>query len=431
MNCLHFSTRDIEGGAAQAAFFLHSALREAGCNSEMVVRFKESDRSDVYLARASQWRFQRNRIMRRLLSIGSRSSSVFNFDLAPDADTQLFFGRNFQDADIICMHWVTGLLSVNYIRRIYDYYQVPLIWVVMDQEPITGGCHYSFGCDGYARQCGCCPQLNSTRQRDYSRLVWLRKQKLLQDLPITFIAGTSWVSNRLRASSLYATHRIEFIPLAIDTNVFRPRDRCDARMILELPQDKLIVFFGAYSVHLPAKGMAFLLEALNHLLHFVEENKGIRSEDIFLLMAGHDGEGFLDKLPFAGRALGYLSYSDLALAYQAADLFVCPSVEDAGPLMIPEGMLCGTPVAAFNTGGAPDIIESMTTGYLAKYKDSMDLGHGIYEVLASSHLQEMGVAASQVALARHAPAIVASAHLDLYKSLLDDFPVRRTKPTLA
>ena len=109
--------------------------------------------------------------------------------------------------------------------------------------------------------------------------------------------------------------------------------------------------------------------------------------------------------------------ASLALVYQAADIFVCPSVEDAGPMMIPEAMLCGVPVVAFNTGGAPDLIETMKTGYLAAYKDSFDLAQGMYNLLTANNLPTIKINAHEAAVRKHSPSVVVARYLELYKNI--------------
>ena len=47
MKFLHFSTDDVTGGAALAAYRLHTAMRAAGQQSRMLVRLKKSDDDDV------------------------------------------------------------------------------------------------------------------------------------------------------------------------------------------------------------------------------------------------------------------------------------------------------------------------------------------------------------------------------------------------
>jgi glycosyltransferase involved in cell wall biosynthesis len=112
----------------------------------------------------------------------------------------------------------------------------------------------------------------------------------------------------------------------------------------------------------------------------------------------------------------------LALAYRASDLFVCPSVEDAGPMMIPESMLCGTPVAAFATGGAPDLIRTGETGYLARYKDSGDLAEGILGMLRAPNAEAMREAAAAAARRLHAPELVAARYTALCANLSEESP---------
>ena len=427
MRILHFSMEDRAGGAGRATHRLHSALRNAGHQSQMIVRAKESDDQDVWQARSwftSGWPSKLN-----ILKMGIRffikgmpaTDYFFNFDRELDLDTKLFFELKRGDVDIINLHWITHLLTVKTIRRLYEHYRCPLLWTVMDLEAITGGCHYPFGCEGFKRQCGHCPQLHSNRFADPSQVVWRRKLRYLRDLPITFIAPTRWVAARIKESSLFGDHRIEEIPLAIDASIFRPFDQRSARDLLHVPQDKKVIFWGSARLDDARKGMTYLKEALQRLASMVEERgRALTQEDLFLLTAGRAGNSLLDSLPFSGKSMPYLRDDvTLALAYQAADVFVCPSTEDAGPMMIPEAMLCGTPVVAFNSGGAPDLVESLRTGYLATYKDSGDLAKGIFEVLASPHLPSMRAAAHEVAFKRHSQQRVVANYTELYQTLKD------------
>ena len=420
MRILHFSTHDAAGGAAKASHRLHSALREAGHSSRMIVRVKDSDDADVEQVATRPLLSGYRRARRRLAAYRGRLPQYkFNFDVQPEVDTRQFFSRERGTVDIICLHWITELLTTRLIGQLYEHYRCPLVWTLVDQEALTGGCHYSLGCDGFTKMCGRCPQLNSARERDRSRLIWTRKWEHLRSLPLVFVAPTSWVSRRIRESSLFREHRIEPIALPIDTGLYRPFEQRVARDLLHVPPDKKVIFFGATYLEEPRKGMTHLVEALRQLRSLTNlTSDGLREEDIFLLIAGSNGRKILDMLPFAGRATGQLQDElSLALAYQSADVFVCPSTEDAGPMMIPEAMLCGTPVVAFNTGGAPDLIETMKTGYLARERDSADMAKGIHALLSLDCPSVMREAARERAARLHTPALVAERHTSLYSSL--------------
>lgn len=422
MRILHFATDDITGGAARAGFRLHAALREAGHESRMIVRHKKSDDPDVHQVSTRPLLSQLRRLKRRVdLMRGRLPRYKFNQDLEPEIETEEFFSEASGSIDIICLHWITELLTTRLIKKIYEHYRCPLIWIMVDQEPVTGGCHYSLGCDRYIKNCGSCPQLNSKREHDRSRIVWRRKHLRLEDLPIVFNAPSSWVASRIQESSLFREHRIERIPLAIDTTVFRPFDKNTARDLLHLPANKKILFFGATYLEEERKGMAYLVEALSHFAVKLEgQDNKLRKEDIFLTVAGAHDETLLKSLPFPGRALGSLQDDvTLALAYQAADVFVCPSIEDAGPMMIPEAMLCGTPVVAFNTGGAPDLIEPLKTGYLVALGDATDFARGLKAMLSINDPSTMRAACRETAYNSHNSELVAASHIRLYKSLIN------------
>jgi glycosyltransferase involved in cell wall biosynthesis len=422
MRFLHFSTRDTGGGAFAATYRHHTALREAGHTSLMIVGQKISEDVDVLEVPKQTLRYRIRQVRQKISQVrGTIPEFIFNRDIETEFDTSRFLAYPPGSIDLIYLHWVTNFLNVKDIHRIYEHYRCPIAWMMMDMEPFTGGCHYSLGCKGYLERCGNCPQLKSGREHDRSRIVWLRKNKYLSSIPIFFVTPSSWITARVQESSLFRRHRTQNIPVAIDTTIFRPFDQRVARDLLHVPPDKKVIFFGSTHLEQPRKGMAHMAEALRLLSASLDGgDSSLRKDDLFLLQAGSTTREFSESLPFPSKFLGLLKDElTLALAYQAADVFVCPSIEDSGPMMIPESMLCGTPVVAFDTGGAPDLIETMKTGYLAAHGDSADLAKGIEAVLSSGDIQKMRDDCRRIARDMHEPDRVVQRHVELCRSLVE------------
>jgi glycosyltransferase involved in cell wall biosynthesis len=403
LRILQFSTADTAGGAAQAALRLHAAFVDAGHDSRMIVRQKGSGRADVlevppYL---NPWRARARRLLRRRRIT---PPPAFNLDVTPDIRRDLFYSYGPGEVDVVVLHSITRLLTVREIRSIHDHYRAPLVWALADQAPLTGGCHYSYDCDGYTARCGRCPQLDSDRADDRSRTVLERRLELLSPLPIVFVAASSGVEDWIRRSAAFGSHRVERIPAISDDHVFRPFDRRAARDLLDVPQDASVVLLGAGNLVHPRKGV---VEYAIPALRLLDERR------LFVLSVGARGDEL--ELPCPSRALGPLSDPvAIALGYQAADVYLCPTIADAGPLMIPESLLCGTPVVAFDVGYAVDLVRDGETGYVVRSRDPADLAAALGELLGRSG--EMG-AACRAAAAHHAPAQVVDAHVRLYRSL--------------
>ncbi len=382
MRVAHFSTVDAIGGAAKATLRLHRAWQARGAESWLVVRDKTVPDPSV-IAADQPWFATKGLQLLRNIPGWQPPKTKFTFD--HDQERGVSLTRALRQLpsqlDLLCLHWTNRFLTKRAIRGLYERYQVPLLYVMWDQEPVTGGCHYSFGCDGYRRECGNCPLLAKPGPNDLSHQVWRRKQQYLADLPLTLIAPTSWCFDKARESSLFGQHRIELIPVALDEQTFAPGDRLAARAALGLPLDKKVILFGASYLFEERKGFAQLIEALRYLkANWLAQ--GHSSGDLHLAVIGSFGESLAAQLPLPATLLGQQKTdADLVRTYQAADLFVCPSLEDAGPMMIPEAMLCGTPVVAFEMGGAPDLIRSGRNGQLAELRDVVGLAAGINKIL--------------------------------------------------
>jgi glycosyltransferase involved in cell wall biosynthesis len=409
---LHFSLSDLDGGAARAAYRTHLALLRAGADSRLVVRSRLSADSTVELVDPPRrWESRRRRLAAKL-PLRPRlpeATATFNFDLPQAFDERSLFGPG--DIDVVCFHRITRFLTVRQMRAIYERYGCALVWVLLDQQPVTGGCHYSLDCDRYRFSCGRCPQLLSEDPNDASHTIWERKRRLLADLPIVFVAPSGDTERWVRESSLFGGHRVERIPLPIDTDVFRPVERRAAREILGVPPGAKVVLLAAAALHASRKGTALGTEAVRRLVDLYEPET---SERLFMLTAGEGSAETLAATGLPGRAVGLLADEvSLALVYQAADVFLSPSLADAGPMMVPEALLCGTPVVAFELGYARDLITDPAAGAVVPADNVEALAQGLRETLDRHGDQQ---ACRQAALA-FAADDVAAAYLELYGSL--------------
>ena len=145
------------------------------------------------------------------------------------------------------------------------------------------------------------------------------------------------------------------IPGGVDLNRFHPApDRDEVKKRLDLPCNQPVLLTVRRLV--PRMGVDTLIEAMPHLLD--------RKPDL-ILVVGSDGplrltlESRMETLGIRDhiRFTGFISYEDLPLYYQAADLFVMPTkaLEGFGLPTI-ESMACGTPTLGTDIGSNTEII---------------------------------------------------------------------------
>lgn len=389
MKILHLATQDKGGGGGgyDAAYRLHCNMRSAGLDSCMVVLHKESDDPDVVDVTShlsaigklrQRWYAIRGRFMRRQLF---RMSGYFNFDIQAVCASRLVDMLPFQP-DVIVAHWVSGFVNAATLRDLNCITGAPILWHIVDMAPFTGGCHYALGCTGYTRQCGDCPQLGVWQgSRDMSHRQWQNKWACLQETNITAVTPSSWLRNQLESASVFRNKRHETILLGMDVDVFCPKCQEEARKQLDLPNDRKIIFFGAQSLSEERKGVRHLVAALRLLYAMLGNNVALRNQ-VIVVTAGRAKNAEELDIAFEHRHIGFLA-GDVMLAtgYQAADVFVSASVEDAASMMINESLLCGTPVVAFEMGVAIDLVHTDKTGYRARLRDEQDMATGLRRLL--------------------------------------------------
>jgi glycosyltransferase involved in cell wall biosynthesis len=229
----------------------------------------------------------------------------------------------------------------------------------------------------------------------------------------TMVSPSRAFAKLAAGSGLLQDCRVEHIPNCIDTKIFRPLDKAQARELLGLPRDGHILLFGAVDGSGDRrKGFDLLCRALS--IVFASGRK-----DILPVVFGTSGSDTGLPLPmhFLGRLHDNLT---LALAYSAADVFVCPSRQDNLPNTVLESLACGTPAAAFSIGGIPDMIEHGLNGCLAAPEDTTDLATGIASLLRDADLRRrMGQTSKEKVEWEFSSPVIARRHIALYEEILE------------
>lgn len=416
MRISHVATNDISGGAARAAYRLHTGLRNLGHDSRMLVAHKASDDSDVALFQPT--RDLPSRVRRRVLSKLMARSWKRLATRPPGAtffsDDRSAFGAEMVEqlppCDILQLHWVSTF--VDY-RKFFQGVprELPIVWTLHDMNPFTGGCHYSGDCEKFRASCGACPELLSEVADDFSAQSWRRKELAISHRDvrgIQIVTPSRWLAEQARASSLFGRMPIEVIPYGLDMETFQPRDRKAAREKFGIDRAAKVALFVAEWATEKRKGLDLFLEAVRRM------NK---SAEFCLVGIGRG----LPKELGGVRSVSIEYVRDdmtMSMAYSLADVFVIPSLQDNLPNTSLEALACGVPTVAFSVGGLVDVVRPGKTGALVSPGDVQGLGDAIANFLGKDDERStMAAECRRVAVEEYALEVQARRYAALYESI--------------
>lgn len=419
MRISHLSTSDSSGGAARAAYRLHSGLRRLGLQSKMLVQEKKTFDPDVQrIAWPMDVRSRISRTVRRKMIAGDakrypnrpRGLEMFSDDRTEHGKQ---VARQLPPCDVATLHWVAGFVDYRgFFASVPP--ALPLVWRLADMNALTGGCHYDNHCGKYVARCGACPQLNSADPRDLSHQIWQRKHESLTiNRPggMHLVATSRWIAAEAQRSSLLGKFPVTIIPNALDTNDFAPRNKQFCREMLGLPPDAQVVLFVADDTNNIRKGFGMLAEALRQM----------DADPRLTLLSLGVGR------PEVGGALRHVHLGKvsndrfLSAIYSAADVYVIASLQESFGQTVIESMACGTPVVGFASGGIPDMVRPGVSGELAPTGDVLSLRMAVQRVLSDEGMRlTMSENCRRIALEEYTLDVQARAYASLYASLLHD-----------
>ena len=197
----------------------------------------------------------------------------------------------------------------------------------------------------------------------------------------------------LLARGIGRPDRFEVVPLGLDLQRFRSADRAEARALLGLPPDDIIVVFVGRLV--PIKRLDRMIRAFA-VLH-------ARRPDARLYVIGDGSErpgaetqaaeaGLSDVVTFCGWR------SDTPTWYAAADFVALSSDNEGTPLAIIEAAAAGRPAVSTAVGGVGDVVTDGVTGLLAPVDDEVAFAGALVRLAVDGELRErLGAAAPSAA----------------------------------
>jgi glycosyltransferase involved in cell wall biosynthesis len=405
MTILHVATYPF-GGAFIGSYRLHKALLSSGVSSKMLVSIPPENQilEEVYCYdRKSRSSNLFNKVTSRIGIPHTANQKIRHFtkDLKGDyevisfpfSDFDITESKEYQESDIINLHWVGGYID---FRSFFLKNRKPVVWTLRDSNPFNGIFHLKNDLD---RNNESWKELNNN-MIDY-------KKKCLSTIksPLKIVGISNWIAGQSKASLVLNRFDHKIIHNCIDSEYFKPVNKGIARDKLNIDQNKIVLSFGASSLKRQNKGYDQLLKALNQ----------IRDRNFEFLSFGEEINEVC-HFSIRHRHLGSLDSSELPLVYSASDAFIFPTQEESLGNTMLEAMSCGLPVIGTPIGGLLDVIIPNFNGLFTKDVSADSIKEAIYKFLEIKD-QFDPLSIRNYIKENFSEEIIAGKYIDLYKSI--------------
>lgn len=332
--CLQIGDNDLIGSKFNG-HNLGIYLRENKIESNHMVNYRESDDEHTYV-----------------------------YDYASNNITESLIKNSlFLDSDILHLHLIhnTGF-DIKYLPIITRL--KPAVITLHDAYYLGGHCVHNFDCKKWHEHCYDCEYLDKPFKikNDDTAFQFEIKKKYIQDSNLSVIVASKWMEDKVKESPIWKGKKIYRIPFGIDQNKFKPKDIKEAKKELGIDEDSIVLMFR--SERNIFKGLDIIKKAL----------KKIKSKNKITLITVSQKD-LLKEFQDTFNIIEYGWIKDdslLTKLYQACDIFLMPSKQEAFGIMAIEAMSCGKMVLALEGSALPDIINAPECGIVCKEDEYTD-----------------------------------------------------------
>lgn len=279
--------------------------------------------------------------------------------------------------DFIQVFVTERMLTTLSFVTIYNKYKVPLLITCVDMLHFTGGCYFFGDCDRFSLGCGKCLVLDSEDENDQTHTNYMIKKDVYPKIQYAILCNLHQKKFALK-SKLFNPENIFTNSIIINEDKFIPNDETICRKHFEIPSEKKFVILSRYEKGLGrSKGYDHLVNIIN--IYAAKATKAELDSSILVLIGTKDEE-FTSQFKMDTLSLGRLDLNNLIKSYSAASVFISTSIDDGGPSMVNQSMMCGTPVVTFSIGTALEVTREGENGYMAENFNDNDFVNKIFKI---------------------------------------------------
>lgn len=381
---LLISSCSISQGPAAMAGQYYDALRSIGIETDLLLKYPEPNRPDIlYVWKKDQSKSFLSRLIRKVLSFTKKKPLpgyyfFYKKENEPPVPTADIINKVTKPYNLVIVYFWQTMLSFESIEGIYDKLHCQIVFAGVDYSQMSGGCHFTGDCQRYKVGCGCCPAFCSNNPNDFT--AWnVQYRKRVYDKVKPIVYGNQYMMEFYKESYLLKDVQSELGrgPI-IDTEIFKPLEIQPIRRKYEISDDKrVLIFFASQKLTDERKGIKYLIDALNLLY----ERMAGEARQVLVLMAGREFEKVKNLIRFDVKGFGYVPMNSLPELFSMSRFYVCPSVNDAGPMMVCQSLSCGTPVVGFDMGYVKEFVKGQTTGVCVPLRNTQALAEGMERLI--------------------------------------------------
>lgn len=206
----------------------------------------------------------------------------------------------------------------------------------------------------------------------------------------TIITVSDFSKSEIAKRTKVDEEKITVIHNGINTELFKTLDNqqsVDTKDKFGLP-DKFILFVGNVKPHKNLRRLLMAYEVMynrgleDHYLVIAGEKEGFITGDKEIFSIVHNNQDLKERVRFSG----YVDNADLPILYNAASVFVFPSLYEGFGLPPLEAMACGCPTVVSNAASLPEVCGD--AAYYVDPNDTESISEGMYKILTDNSLRQ-------------------------------------------